>query len=53
MYSTRESYPRSMKHKISRQIFENIQIPNWIKTLLVGAERFYADGWTNGETRWR
>ena len=42
-----------MKTELSRQIFENIKISNFVKIRLVGAELVYADGSTDGRTERR
>jgi len=40
-----------MKLEFSRDIFEkNTQILNFMKILIVGAELFHDDGWTEGRT---
>jgi hypothetical protein len=39
-----------MKPELSRQIFENAQISNFMKIRLVRTELFHADGETGGRT---
>jgi len=47
MGHTLYSCPILMTLELSRQIFENIQISNFMRNCPVGAELFHADGWTD------